>query len=269
LKPIQAVSSGFEILSTISPSEQHLSGDTDQKPALDENTQLKLSDLLKVAYSAVSVESLVDEILLATTSLVLQLCLPVAQVLHSCARSREALALLDKQLANNDSQANLFPQLSRQKGLILQSLGSDIPGDVQAFEFAIARFSNQLGPLYHTTLSSRREYALFRAQIGDRTVASNILRDIKAVYTSRKARKKLQTKIMNACSREIKRLEAFKQSESSALANSYNGDFDGQESIKPSVKRKFSTSCADPGDDLRPWKQLYRCKSEEKVFCEE
>jgi hypothetical protein len=112
---------------------------------MDVKTQLELSRLLRVAYSASApkIESLVDEILQTTTSLVPELCSAVVKILHDHARSSEALALLEKQFANTITQNGLCPQLSRQKGLILQSLGSETCDAAQAFEFAIAQFSKQ------------------------------------------------------------------------------------------------------------------------------
>jgi len=217
---------------------------------MDVETQLELSRLLKVAYSAPKIESLVDEILQTTTSLVPELCSAVVKILHDHARSSEALALLEKQFANTINQNGLCPQLSRQKGLILQSLGSETCDAAQAFEFAIAQFSKQLGPLDDATLSTRREYALFRAKIGDRNIATNILKDILATLVSQKVCTRKQARIIDTCSKEIKSLEAFKASDSSILANDH-------QRLTPSSKRKFSASDTDSGIDLRSPKQLH------------
>ncbi len=179
---------------------------------------MELSRLLKVAYSAPRVGLLVDEIVQTATSLVPELCSAVVKVLHNHGRSSEALALLEEQFTNTVTQNGRCPQLSRQKGLILQSLGSEIRDAAQAFEFAIAQFSEQLGPLDNATLSTRREYALFRAGIGDRNAATNILKDILATLLSQKVRTRKQARIINTCSKEIKSLEAFKAPDSSLLA---------------------------------------------------
>jgi hypothetical protein len=157
---------GFQKLSNILPSNPNLKSDIAKQPAIGVETQLELSRLLKVAYTAPKIESLVDEILQATTSLVPELCSAVVKILHNHGRSSEALALLEEHFTN--SVNGRCPQLSRQKGLILQSLGLKTRDAAQAFEFAIAQFSEQLGPLNDATLSTRREYALFRAMIGDR-----------------------------------------------------------------------------------------------------
>jgi hypothetical protein len=199
---------------------------------IDVETQLELSRLLKVAYSAPKIESLVDEILQATTSLVPELCLAVVKILHDYARSSEALALVEEHFTNTTNQNGRCPQLSRQKGLILQSLGLDPHDAAQAFEFAITQFSQQLGPLNDATLSTRREYALFRAMIGDRNIATEILKDILTILTSENVYTRKQARIINTCSKDIKSLKAFKAPDSSTVA------IDHQQ-LTPSSKRKF------------------------------
>ncbi len=213
---------------------------------------MELSRLLKVAYSAPKINSLVDEILQATTSLVPELCSAVVKILHNRGRSSEALALLEEQFTNTITQNGRCPQLSRQKGLILQSLGSERRDAAQAFEFAIAQFSEQLGPLDDATLSTRREYALFRARIGDRNIATKILKDILATLASQKVYTRKQARIIDTCSKDIKSFSAFKAPDSSILANDH-------QHLTPSSKRKFSSD-TDSGIDLRSPKRLH-CNS--------
>jgi hypothetical protein len=213
---------------------------------------LELSRLLKVAYSAPKIESLVDEILQVTTSLVPELCLAVVKILHNHARSSEALALVEEHFANTMTQNGWCPQLSRQKGLILQSLGLEPHDAAQAFEFAIAQFSEQLGPLNDATLSTRREYALFRVMIGDRNIATEILKDVLMILASEKVYTRKQARIINTCSKDIESLKAFKAPDSSILATD-------RQYLTPSSKRNFPFD-RDSGIDSRLPKRLY-CNS--------
>ncbi|PVH70961.1 hypothetical protein DL98DRAFT_597368 [Cadophora sp. DSE1049] len=223
---------GFQKLSNISPSDRNLNQYVAKQPVIDVETQLELSRLLKVAYSAPKIEYLVDEILQITTSLVPELCSAVVKILHNHARSSEALALVEEHFTNSMTQNGRCPQLSRQKGLILQSLGLEPHDAAQAFKFAIAQFSEQLGPLNDATLSTRREYALFRAMIGDRNIATEILKDILTILASEKVYTRKQARIMNACSKDIKSLKAFKAPDSSILAIDH-------QHLTPSSKRNF------------------------------
>ncbi len=241
---------GFQKLSNILPSNPNLKSDIAKQPAIGVETQLELSRLLKVAYTAPKIESLVDEILQATTSLVPELCSAVVKILHNHGRSSEALALLEEHFTN--SVNGRCPQLSRQKGLILQSLGLKTRDAAQAFEFAIAQFSEQLGPLNDATLSTRREYALFRAMIGDRNIATEILKDILTTLASQKVYTRKQTRIIDTCSKDIKSFEAFRAPDSSILAKDH-------QHLTPGSKRKFPSD-RDSSIDLRSPKRLH-CNS--------
>ncbi|KAF4629608.1 hypothetical protein G7Y89_g8540 [Cudoniella acicularis] len=263
----KAVSLGFQTLSNILLSNPNLNKDVVKQPAIDVETQLELSRLLKVAYSSSKIESLVDEILQTTTSLVPELCSAVVKILHNHARSSEALALLEKQFTNTITQNGRCPQLNRQKGLILQSLGSEIRDAAQAFELAITQFSEQLGPLDDATLCTRREYALFRAKIGDRNIATNILKDILETLVNQKVCTRKQARIIDTCSKEIKSLEAFKAADSSVFANDH-------QHLTPGSKRKVSSD-TDSGIDLRSPKRLHwssnreQLRQERNAFCED
>jgi hypothetical protein len=249
---MQAARLGLQKLSNILPSDRKLNKDVAKQPVIDVEIQLELSRLLKVAYSAPKIQSLVDEILQVTTSLVPELCSAVVQILHDHGRSSEALALVEEHFTNAITQNARCPQLSRQKGLILQSLGLEPHDAAQAFEFAIGQFSEQLGPLNDATLSTRREYALFRARSGDRIIATEILTDILTVLASEQVYTRKQARIKNTCSKDIKALEAFKALDSSILA------IDRQH-LTPSSKRKFPSD-RDSGIDLRSPKRLH-CNS--------
>ena len=199
---------------------------------------MELSRLLKVASFAPEIMSLVKEILQKTTVLVPELCLAVVKILYNHGRSSDALALLEKQFANDTSQNGVGPWLSLEKGRILQ--GSKTCEAAQAFELAISQFTKQLGPLHNTTLCSRREYAHLRLKIGDYNIATNMLKDVLATLFSLKVYTRKQTRLIDTCSEDIKRWEGFPSSDSSILTKDY-------QSLTLSTKRKFSASDIDSG----------------------
>ncbi|PBP15847.1 hypothetical protein BUE80_DR013262 [Diplocarpon rosae] len=239
---------GFHKLSHILPPDRNLTKDIAKQHVIDVETQLELSRLLRAAWSALDVQSLVDRILQVTTSLVPELCLVVVKILHRFGRSSEALALIEEHFTNAMTQNGRCPKLSLQKGLILQSLGREPHDAAQAFEFAIAQLSEQLGPLNVATLSARRLYALFRADIGDHKVAAHILNDMLKTLASEKVLIHNQARILNTCSKDIKSIEKFDSPDSSILANDHKH-------LTPSTKRKC-TSDSDTKIDPRSQKQL-------------
>ena len=60
---MQAARLGFQKLSNILPLDQNLNKNIAKQPVVDIETQLELSRLLKVVYSAPKIKSLVDKIL--------------------------------------------------------------------------------------------------------------------------------------------------------------------------------------------------------------
>jgi len=232
----------------ILPSDRNLNNDVAKQPAIGVETQLELSRLLKVAYSAPDIRSLVDQILQVTTSLVPELCLAVVKILHKCGRSSQALDLIEEHFTNAITQNGRCPHLSRQKGLILKCLGFKLREAAQAFEFAIAQFSEQLGPLNHTTLSTRHEYAHFRVGIGDNNIATEMLKDILAILASEKVNTREQARIIGKCSKDIESWKRFKAQDSSILTIDH-------QHLTPSSKRK-DPSDRDSSIDLQSPKRL-------------
>ncbi|KAA8565418.1 hypothetical protein EYC84_011120 [Monilinia fructicola] len=231
----KAAKLGFCTLSNILPSGPSLNKDTIKQPAIDIKTQLKLSRLLRLGYSASSIQFLAREILQVTTSLIPELCLVVVRILHKHGQLNQALALVEEHLTNATTKDGPCPYLSHQKG---------------SFEYAIAQFNEQLGPLNNTTLCSRYDYAMFRVKISDYNIAREIFNDILTILAGVEVPTRKQVRIRNTTSMEMKDLERYKDKpDSSILA------VDRQNTILSSKRKYLSKN--DSGIDLRSPKRLY------------
>ncbi|KAJ8065010.1 hypothetical protein OCU04_007313 [Sclerotinia nivalis] len=250
IKAQKALTSGLELISKISLPKPN--GDMTKQP-IDTETQSELVALFKAAQYAQKASSfinslfnkLIDEIVQATDLLTPELCLIVVDCLRRRIRCPEALPLLNKTLSQ--PRQSPCPELNRLKALLMTENSVDSTITAQAFELAIAEYTEKYGPHRLLTLETRMEYANFLAKIQSHSKAKEIIEDILLILKSPDIqRSKRVIRLERDCLIRIRKTDI-------ELAKSQQPS--QQPPMNPS-KRKLSTSDTDFDEALRSPKRL-------------
>ncbi|CAD6444320.1 5ec3d1ec-c06e-4f8f-bdde-6ff63ac63a3e [Sclerotinia trifoliorum] len=250
IKAQKALTSGLELISKISLSK---SNEDMTKQPIDTETQSELVDLFKAANYARKAsffidgmyQKLVDAIVQKTDLLTPELCFIVVECLVRRGRGRQALSLVNKTLSQ--PLQTPCPELNRHKALLMTKTSVDSTITAQAFELAIAEYTEKYGPHRLLTLEAQMEFANFLAKIQSHSKAKEIIEDILLILKSPDIQRSERViRLERDCSIRIRHID-------NELAKSQQPI---QQPPMNSLKRKLSTSDTDFGEAHRSPERL-------------